>query len=162
MAVHWFDLHHGDLTVAQLYDALALRCEVFVVEQECAYLDVDGLDLTGPTRHVLGYDGDLLVSYARVLDGPRIGRVIVSAHARGHGVARELMQRALSSCERHWPGADVVLCAQSHLVGFYGSLGFTAEGDGYEEDGIPHQDMRLTRTISGTTSGSISGPRRQA
>jgi ElaA protein len=145
----WNDLHHADLTVADLHDVLALRSRVFVVEQECAYQDVDGLDVVRDTRHLLarGPDG-AIVGYARLLapyDGraARIGRVIVTAGARGQRLGVRLMERALASCAEHWPGAGVELSAQAHLVAFYASLGFVVVGEVYDEDGIPHQDMRL-------------------
>ena len=155
MDLTWHDLHHTDLTVTDLHDVLALRNRVFVVEQECAYQDVDGLDLVRDTRHLLarGSDGDghgdgAMVGYARLLapyDGQpaRIGRVIVTAEARGQRLGVRLMERALASCAVHWPGTGVDLSAQAHLVEFYASLGFVVTGEVYDEDGIPHQDMHL-------------------
>ena len=149
MDLTWNDLHHTDLTVADLHDVLALRNRVFVVEQECAYQDVDGLDLVRDTRHLLARGpGDAIVGYARLLapyDGrpARIGRVIVTAEARGQRLGVRLMERALASCAEHWPDAGVELSAQAHLVAFYASLGFVVVGDVYDEDGIPHQDMHL-------------------
>ena len=159
MDLTWDDLHHTELTVADLHDVLALRNRVFVVEQACCYQDVDGLDLVRDTRHLLaraggegrGADrsgGGPIVGYARLLspyDGrpARIGRVIVTAEARGQRLGRSLMERALASCAEHWPGAGVDISAQAHLVAFYASLGFVATGEVYDEDGIPHIDMRL-------------------
>lgn len=147
MELTWADLHHDDLTKAQLHTILALRNRVFVVEQKAAYLDIDGLDLAGDTRHVLGEsDGDL-VAYARILepdpgDGQvRVGRVIVAEEARGARIGRSVMVRALVACETHWPGAPVRIAAQAHLRDFYGALGFHVIGDEYDEDGIPHLDM---------------------
>jgi ElaA protein len=145
----WHDLHHGDLAVADLHDVLALRNRVFVVEQACAYQDVDGLDLVRDTRHLLArspHGG--IVGYARLLapyDGrpARIGRVVVTAEARGQRLGVRLMERALASCARHWPGAGVEISAQAHLVDFYAALGFVVTSEVYDEDGIPHQDMRL-------------------
>ena len=157
MDLTWHDLHHTDLTVADLHDVLALRNRVFVVEQECAYQDVDGLDLVRDTRHLLarGPDGDgdgdgdgAIVGYARLLapyDGrpARIGRVFVTAEARGQRLGARLMERALASCAAHWPGAGVEISAQAHLVDFYAGLGFVATSEVYDDDGIPHIDMRL-------------------
>lgn len=86
--ITWQDLHHGELTVPQLYAVLKLRCAVFVVEQTCAYQDVDGDDLVGENRHLSGWRGDELVAYARILKSEDefepvvIGRVIVSRGAR--------------------------------------------------------------------------------
>lgn len=135
------------LTARELYALLALRARVFVVEQRCAYLDPDGRDLDA--LHVLGWDGERLVACARVLapgaggfDEPAIGRVVVAPEARGRGVARTLMLRAVEAVEARHGAVAIALAAQSHLEGFYASLGFEGSGEPYEEDGIPHLDMR--------------------
>jgi ElaA protein len=146
----WSELAPTELDVATLYDVMVLRSEVFVVEQRCAYLDLDGLDLLDGTCHLLGRtpDAGRIAAYARVLapddehPTPRIGRVIVAGAARGQQVGRELMRRALGACERRWPGEPVELGAQAHLAGFYRSLGFQALGEPYDEDGIAHVHMR--------------------
>jgi ElaA protein len=145
--VTWSDLAAPDLDVATLYDVIALRSAVFVVEQECCYLDPDGLDLLGGTRHLIGRQR-AIAAYARILapEGqrgtPRIGRVVVSGEARGQQLGRRLMERALECCQEHWPGQPVGLGAQAHLAGFYRSLGFEAVGEPYDEDGIAHVQMR--------------------
>jgi len=133
-----------ELTPTALYAALALRQEVFVVEQDCAYLDADGRDLFA--HHLLGWRDERLIAYARVF-GPRdgqpltIGRVVTSATVRGTGLGRPLMQQAM---ERGWTAyghGPIHLSAQAHLADFYGSLGFRVSGPGYDEDGIPHLPM---------------------
>jgi ElaA protein len=145
--VTWSEVEAGELDARTLYDVLELRSAVFVVEQACAYQDVDGLDLVEGTRHVIGRQG-AIAAYARVLapdEGhptPRIGRVIVAPGSRGQQLARPLMRRALEICAVHWPGQPVELGAQAHLAGFYGSLGFLAVSEPYDEDGIPHVWMR--------------------
>ncbi|RYE75332.1 MAG: GNAT family N-acetyltransferase [Myxococcales bacterium] len=156
MTVRWEAVAAADLDVRRLHDLLQLRSRIFVVEQDCAYQDVDGLDLLPGTWHVLAYDGDALVAYARVLeatacvshsgrtDGLRIGRVLVDASQRGRRLGHELVRRCLEVCRSEHPGVEIVLSAQAHLVDFYGGFGFTATGDEYDEDGIPHVDMRLT------------------
>ena len=153
--VAWRVVAGDSLTAADLYAALRLRSQVFVVEQECAYQDVDGADLWPGTLHVLAERDGALVAYARILEsapgvahsaptsGLRIGRVLVASEARGTGLARAVMEQALAECARR-PELGVELSAQAHLVGFYGGLGFVATGDEYDEDGIPHVDMRLT------------------
>jgi len=104
--IRWQDLHHSELTVSELYALLKLRCEVFVVEQNCVYLDVDGDDLVGENRHLLGWRDNQLVAYARILKSEDdfapvvIGRVIVSAAVRGEKLGYELMERAVASCSR--------------------------------------------------------------
>lgn len=151
----WTDLAVADLDVRTLHDVLALRAAVFVVEQECVYADVDGLDLAEGTRHLVGRDprdGAAITAYARLLAPdadhacPRIGRVIVAPYARGAQLGRTLMERALTSCAEHWPGQAVELGGQAHLVGFYASLGFEPVGEAYDEDGIAHQWMRRQRS----------------
>lgn len=142
--VTWSDLASSDLDARTLYDVLVLRSAVFVVEQDCVYQDPDGLDLLAGTRHLIGRVEGGIAAYARVLapdeehSTPRIGRVIVSERVRGQQLGRRLMERALASCEEHWPGQAVELGAQAHLSGFYGSLGFLALGEPYDEDGILH------------------------
>ncbi len=145
--IRWQDLHHSELTVAELYALLKLRCEVFVVEQTCAYLDVDGDDLVGSNRHLLGWQDDRLVAYARILKSDEdlepvvIGRVIVSNAVRGEKLGYQLMERAVASCLQHWPQHALYLGAQAHLQNFYGRFGFVAVTDIYDEDGIPHVGM---------------------
>jgi len=145
--VTWSDVAGPDLDVATLYDVLVLRSSVFVVEQNCAYQDLDGRDLLEGTRHLIGRQHGI-AAYARILAPggehrtPRIGRVIVSGRTRGLQLGRRLMERALASCAEHWPGHPVELGAQAHLAGFYGSLGFVAMGEPYDEDGIAHVWMR--------------------
>lgn len=141
------------LGVERLYEVLRLRSAVFVVEQDCVYQDLDGLDQDA--LHVLTTDQRGLVAYTRLLapqhahqesdhaGGCAIGRVIVSAQARGVGHGRAIMQVSIGECQRRWPGVDIVLHAQSYLLDFYGSLGFVVEGEEFLEDGIPHRVMRL-------------------
>ncbi|WP_039058758.1 GNAT family N-acetyltransferase [Enterobacter sp. Bisph1] len=145
--IRWQDLHHSELSVAELYALLKLRCEVFVVEQTCPYLDIDGDDLIGENRHILGWQDDRLVAYARILKSNddlspiTIGRVIVSAGVRGQKLGYQLMECALRSCEQHWPQHALYLGAQAHLQSFYGRFGFVPVTDVYDEDGIPHVGM---------------------
>lgn len=127
--IHWQDLHHSELTVPQLYALLKLRCAVFVVEQRCPYLDVDGDDLVGDNRHILGWHQDELVAYARILksdnesDPVVIGRVIVNDAWRGAKLGQQLMAKTLESCGRHWPDKPLYLGAQAYLQPFYARFG---------------------------------------
>lgn len=146
----WQDLHHSKLSMAQLYAILALRNEVFVVEQNCAYQDIDNRDLVGENRHIIGWQSGLPVAYLRILDlscEVAIGRVIIAPAARGLKLGYQLMERALRSCKQHWPDAEVILSAQAHLQRFYGSFGFVAYTDIYDEDGIPHISMKLGAAV---------------
>ena len=129
------------LDPATAYAVWRLRQEVFVVEQDCPYPDLDGRDLEPGTRHVLMRSGEELIGYARVLDDDpdwRIGRVVLARSARGRGLAEPLMETALQVSR----GRDVVLDAQEPLAGWYASLGFEVDGPGFVEDGIPHVPMR--------------------
>ena len=134
-----------DLDVVTLHDLLRLRQDVFVVEQECVYADVDGRDLEPGTVQVwvTGDDG-AVVATLRVLadaDGTaRIGRVATASGSRGRGLAADLVRAALALGV-----GPVVLDAQSHLEQWYARLGFVRAGEGFVEDDIPHVPMRLDR-----------------
>ena len=125
---------------------LALRQRVFVIEQRCIYLDADGVDAI--TEHLTGYDGDELVACLRLLPphvkGPEaaIGRVAVARRYRRQGLGRELMRHAMQRLREQHHGPATHLAAQAHLVGFYASFGFAPISEPYDEDGIPHVDMR--------------------
>jgi len=136
------------LTTTELYQLLKLRVDVFVVEQECAYPELDNLDMNHDTRHIMFYEGDALLAYARCLApkvvfdiNPAIGRVLVSKQGRGRGLAKELMLESIKQAESSWPKQNIKLSAQTYLLDFYKSLGFSPIGEAYLEDGIEHQDM---------------------
>lgn len=151
-SVTWHCLHHRELDTATLYELLALRTQVFVVEQNCPYLETDGQDLIGDTCHLLAHDESGLVGYLRLLDPQRmsgevvIGRVVIAERARGSGLGHRLMEHALAECSRRWPGVSVYLSAQAHLQGYYGRYGFVAVTEVYLEDGIAHIGMRRAAT----------------
>lgn len=133
----------GELDTATLYAILRLRAQVFVVEQACAYLDVDGRDDEPGTLHCwFAAEGGGVEAYLRVTVEPhgehRIGRVVTAPSARGRGLAAHLIRHALTLV----PG-PVVLDAQSHLQGYYAGFGFRPHGSPFLEDGIPHVPMRL-------------------
>lgn len=148
MTIEWVCKHHSDLGLEQLYAILKLRSEVFVVEQRCAYLDPDGQDLDGDTCHLMGWDGDQLVAYLRLLDPESqggdvvIGRVLTALAGRGKGLGHEMMEQALKQAEKRWPEVPIYLSAQAHLQGYYGRYGFVVAGEEYLEDDIPHIGMR--------------------
>jgi ElaA protein len=148
LTVH--DVTGDRLTPEQLYAVLRLRVDVFVVEQECPYPEIDGRDLLTSTRH-LWLDGpDGVASYLRVLEesagARRIGRVATARAARGQGLAAQLMKAALA----HAGGVDCVLDSQTYAKGFYAKFGFVPEGDEFIEDGIPHITMwRRAQRMSG-------------
>ena len=151
----WLCKHHNDLGKEQLYAILELRSKVFVVEQKCAYQDVDGQDLTGDTLHVMGWQDDQLVAYARLLDPESqggdvvIGRVIVAPEGRGQKLGHTLMSKALESIEEYWPEMPIFMSAQTYLTPFYERYEFVTVGDPYMEDGIEHIGMRRAETTQG-------------
>ncbi len=135
----------ADLDTATLYKLLKLRVEVFVVEQKCAYPELDGFDLSAETRHFWLDDEGEIISTLRLLeehnDGVksfRIGRLCTSVEARGHGYTTRLLQAALAETG----SATVRLNAQTYLVDMYTKHGFKTDGEEYVEDGIPHIPMR--------------------
>ena len=132
----------AQLDAATAYAVWRLRQDVFVVEQECPYPDLDGRDDEPGTRHVVLDEDGRVLGYARVLDDGgvwRIGRVVLAREARGRGLADALMGTALQLSK----GRDVVLDAQSQLAGWYATFGFEVDGPEFLEDGIPHLPMRL-------------------
>ena len=135
------------LSPAELYDLLALRQRVFVVEQACAYLDCDGKDPAA--LHLLGRDAcGALVAYARLLPPgvsfaeAAVGRVVIERAARRSGFGRALMNEAIARAREAF-GGPLRIGAQRYLERFYGELGFVTEGEPYLEDGIPHIEMVL-------------------
>lgn len=135
-----------DLTLDQLYAMLALRANVFVMEQNCHYLDPDGKDSTA--LHLLGVEDNELVAYARVFpphcnDDNKVifGRVVVAKSARGKGYAKLLMNQILDYCHLHYPDAAIKCSAQAYLKKFYEAFGFIVKGDTYMDAGIPHLEM---------------------
>lgn len=143
MALRWHDRAFTELTIDELYAITALRQRVFIVEQNCPYLDADGVD--PGSRHLWASDEDgVLHAYCRIVPAGvkfveiSIGRVITAPEARGTGLGKELMRRAIAAC-----GADPIrIGAQAHLERFYGELGFVRASEPYDEDGIPHIEMR--------------------
>ena len=148
MIIEWVCKHHSDLGKEQLYALLKLRSEVFVVEQKCAYPDLDGQDLEGDTHHLMGWEDDQLMAYLRLLDPESqggdvvIGRVVTAPAGRGKGLGHAMMEQALKQAEKHWPQVPIYLSAQAHLQGYYGKYGFVVAGEEYLEDDIPHIGMR--------------------
>lgn len=144
----------ASLTNQQLFNALRLRCDVFVVEQQCIYPDLDDKDALPDSIHVLSESTDNqrnnnVIAYARCLapgvsyKGCSIGRVVVAGDMRGHGIAKQLMLRAIEICRATWPKHTIQIGAQVYLQSFYESLGFEAFSAPYDEDGIMHIDMQL-------------------
>ena len=145
LTLDWRWLRFAELGVDGVYDMLALRCQVFILEQG-AYQDPDGKDRDG--WHWLGRDSaGTLRAYLRVLDPgikyaePAIGRVVLDKALRGSGLADVLVGGGVARCVQAWPGQGIRISAQAHLQRFYGRHGFVAVGEPYLEDMIAHIEM---------------------
>ena len=145
-AITWKFKAFDELTIHELYQSLALRAAVFVVEQNVAYQDLDKKDL--PSFHLLGFDSAKnLVAYARILPAGiaykelSIGRVIVSQNYRKNGFGRELMLQCFQNIEQQFGKVPIRISGQVYLEKFYQSLGFKSQGESYLDDGIPHVEM---------------------
>jgi ElaA protein len=144
MSVEVLTVAFDGLPPRTAYAMWRLRQQVFVVEQDCPYPDLDGRDLEDATRHVLLVEDDVVVGCLRVLDDgdwARIGRVVVAASARGRGLAAVLMDEAMLVCGDR----EVRLDAQTGLTGFYAAYGFEVTGPEFDEDGVMHVPMRRPR-----------------
>ena len=148
--IEWRWKFFDDLTTAEVYAMLAARSQVFVIEQNCLYGDIDGLDTEAWHLFAFG-PGEprpKLAGYLRVLlpdesDADiRIGRVLTTADFRGMGLGNQMLARAMGHIVEQWPNVPVRLHAQAHLQGFYGAFGFVPISEIHEEDGIPHVWMR--------------------
>jgi ElaA protein len=146
--VKWITKTFEELTTQELYALLRLRSEVFVVEQQCVFQDMDNADQLAV--HVMGYDDELdneLVAYTRIF-GPgikydmcSIGRVVTSPRARRTGSGRRLMEHSIAVIEERFGKVPIKIGAQQYLEQFYASFGFRQSSEVYLEDGIPHIEM---------------------
>ncbi len=144
----WTCARLAELPTSAAYRLLQLRAEVFVVEQDCAYLDLDGKDLLPGAWQLLACDAEgrvraclrLLapgVSFAE----PALGRIATAGAARGSGLGRELLRRGIAECQARFPGQPIRIGAQAYLIDFYAGFGFVVDSAPYDEDGIPHVEM---------------------
>lgn len=135
----------SELTTSELYQILQLRSEVFVVEQDCVYQDLDFKDQKA--LHVFGFKNDKIIAYTRLFkpgdyfDNSSIGRVVVAASERKYGYGFHLMEASIKAIEDHFNSSKITISAQVYLTKFYNSLGFKKVGEEYLEDGIPHIRM---------------------
>lgn len=134
-----------ELSTKELYGLLQLRSEIFVVEQDCAYQDLDGKDQKA--LHIIGTKNNTIVAYARIfkagdyLAQACIGRVVVKNGERKHGYGIAIMKASIKAVEEQFGESSIALSAQTYLKRFYNSLGFQEKGGEYLEDGIPHVIM---------------------
>ncbi len=142
MPIEWTTKHFTELTPHQLYAALQLRNEVFVVEQSCVFQDADNKDKE--SYHLLGYDDSVLVAYTRLVPPgiiyteASIGRVVTSPLVRRTGAGKQLMQESIRQTHQLFGAVPIKIGAQLYLKKFYESFGFIQDSDTYLEDGIPH------------------------
>ncbi len=136
----------NSLTASDIYKILKLRQDIFIIEQDCIYEDIDNLDQS--SEHLMLFDGETLVAYSRIVPPGKkfedysIGRIIVEKGYRGKNFGREIVKKSLSILKER--NADIVrIEAQEYLLDFYTSLGFRAISDSYPVDGIPHIEMIL-------------------
>lgn len=150
--MNWLCLTFPQLSTEQLYQLLKLRVDVFVVEQNCPYPELDNKDKIEGVFHLLGYQDGELVAYSRLLcpgisyNNVSFGRVAIALSARGKGLGQTLLSAVLAYCQQFWPDQDIDIGAQEYLLGFYQSFGFKAISEVYLEDDIRHLDMRLTKS----------------
>ncbi len=147
--LRWRWCHFDALDVHELQNIYMARQQVFALEQQCIYLDADGCD--AQAFHLAAWTSEHAVplAYARVVQPgvkyaePSIGRVITTTAARGTGLGRELVRRAIGHTRDEFPGQGIRISAQTRLEAFYAAAGFVAVGTPYLEDGIPHTEMLL-------------------
>ncbi|MBC6492945.1 GNAT family N-acetyltransferase [Flavihumibacter stibioxidans] len=147
MNIQWELKKFADLSPHELYQLLRLRSEVFVVEQNCVFLDMDNKDQQ--CWHLLGWKGNLLAASTRLVppglsyEEMSIGRVVSSPQVRGEGIGRELMKESVKACHQLFGHHPIRIGAQLYLEKFYTLLGFNTDGEVYLEDGIEHVEMLM-------------------
>ena len=143
--ITWLAKKFDELSVPELYAILRLRSEVFVVEQNCVFQDMDNKDQF--SWHLMGWEDGALVAYTRLIPPGKayefssIGRVVTSQAARGTGIGKQLMERSIEELERLFGKVPIKIGAQLYLREFYNSFGFKQSSDIYDEDGIDHIEM---------------------
>ena len=145
MKIEWVKKKWSEISLEELYSVLRLRSEVFVVEQDCVYQDIDNKDQIA--IHLLGYINKELIAYSRLFDEGEyfketsFGRAIIKKEKRGQGYGDELVKESLKTIKNYYGNKKVKISAQAHLKTFYSKHDFIAKGKEYLEDGIPHVSM---------------------
>jgi ElaA protein len=152
--MRWNLLPFSQLNTDQLYQIIQLRIDIFIVEQQTMYSDLDDKDRHPDCLHLFAYQSEnpdktnKICAYLRVLPPSlfehgmsALGRVIVDGEIRGQGLGHRLIENGINACIKNWPDSDIKISAQSHLQSFYQTHGFFTVGEGYLEDGIPHVAM---------------------
>ena len=150
--IHLIYKTFDELTSIELHDMYALRSEVFVVEQDCVYQDIDGKDKKA--LHITGYLNEEIIAYARIFDKGdiypehcSIGRIATPFSERGKKYGHQLVEFSIKQCNKIFNSRAIKISAQAHLENFYGHHGFYASGETYLEDGIPHIGMLLSNSF---------------
>lgn len=160
--IAWRFARFEELSPREIHDLFQARAAVFVVEQRCAFQDVDGVD--PECWHLLGYEERRLVAYCRLVppgvkfEEPSIGRVVTTGAARRTGKGRELMREALAGAGKLWPGRALRIGAQQRLERFYREFGFETASAPYDEDGIAHVEMVRPAARVAQASDAAVGP----
>ena len=145
MKIEWVKKKWSEVSLEELYSVLRLRSEVFVVEQDCVYQDIDNKDQRA--IHLLGYINKELIAYSRLFNEgdyfkeTSFGRAIIKKEKRGQGYGDELVKESLKTIKNYYGNKKVKISAQAHLKTFYSKHAFIAKGKEYLEDGIPHISM---------------------
>ena len=145
MKIEWVKKKWSEVSLEELYSVLRLRSEVFVVEQDCVYQDIDNKDQRA--IHLLGYINKELIAYSRLFNEgdyfkeTSFGRAIIKKEKRGQGYGDELVKESLKTIKNYYGNKKVKISAQAHLKTFYSKHAFIAKGKEYLEDGIPHVSM---------------------
>jgi ElaA protein len=145
--MEWTLKSFNDLTNQEMHDIYRLRIDIFVVEQDCPYSEIDGKDPS--CLHLFAAENQELAAYARIVppglsfEEASIGRIIVNEKFRKHKLGTELVAKAIEAAQDQWPEAGVQISAQAHLQKFYGTHGFVLNSEEYLEDNIPHVQMIL-------------------
>jgi ElaA protein len=148
---NWICKAFDELTAVELYAILRLRSEVFVVEQNCVFLDMDDKDQH--CYHLIGRRGDVLAGYSRIVPAgisyveSSISRIVTSPVLRGHGIGRELIPQSVHTLYTLYGRQPIRIGAQYYLLKFYESFGFVQKGEIYLEDGIEHVQMLMTNVL---------------
>ena len=145
MKIEWVKKKWSEVSLEELYSVLRLRSEVFVVEQDCVYQDIDNKDQIA--IHLLGYINKELIAYSRLFNEgdyfkeTSFGRAVIKKEKRGQGYGDELVKESLKTIKNYYGNKKVKISAQAHLKTFYSKHAFIAKGKEYLEDGIPHVSM---------------------
>lgn len=136
-----------DLSALEVHQLYKLRVDIFVHEQNTPYAEIDDIDAEQDTWHIIAKQGTAIVGTARVYpkgEDTAFGRFAVHPDQRGTGLGSDLFRASMEQARKVWPDRDVVLDAQASLTDYYTKRGFTAEGEQYDDTGVPHQPMRMT------------------